>query len=186
MTAAPHPSLLVYLGVAALVGWRIYRRVRRLVGRQRLTRVRPWLTATLFPLLALVVLAAAGLRPERAAAEIAGLAVGVALGVWALRLTRFEATSDGLFYTPNAHIGIALSLLMIGRIGYRFVQIGLVAGAASADASLAGGPPDAFLRSPLTIAIFGTLAGYYATYAIGLLRWRQQQRASGDGAAPEA
>ena len=28
--------------------------------------------------------------------------------------------------------------------------------------------------SPLTMAIFGTLAGYYVTYAIGLLRWRAQ------------
>ncbi len=27
-------------------------------------------------------------------------------------------------------------------------------------------------NSPLTLAIFGTLAGYYVTYAIGLLRWR--------------
>ena len=26
--------------------------------------------------------------------------------------------------------------------------------------------------NPLTMAIFGTLAGYYVTYAIGLLRWR--------------
>jgi hypothetical protein len=26
----------------------------------------------------------------------------------------------------------------------------------------------------LTMAIFGTLAGYYVTYAIGLLRWRAQ------------
>ncbi len=184
MVAAPHPSLLVYAGVAALVGWRIYRRVRRLVGRQRLTRVRPWLTATLFPLLALVVLVAAGIHPPRAAAEVAGLAIGIALGVWGLRLTRFEVTPGGLFYTPNAHIGIALSLLMIGRIGYRFVQIGLVAGAASSDASLAGTPPDAFLRSPLTLAIFGTLAGYYATYAVGLLRWRRRQREGGAGAAP--
>jgi len=28
--------------------------------------------------------------------------------------------------------------------------------------------------SPLTMAIFGTLAGYYVSYAIGLLRWRAQ------------
>jgi hypothetical protein len=26
--------------------------------------------------------------------------------------------------------------------------------------------------SPLTMGLFGMLAGYYVTYAIGLLRWR--------------
>ena len=29
-----------------------------------------------------------------------------------------------------------------------------------------------FGRSPLTLIIFGTMAGYYAWYAIGVLRWR--------------
>lgn len=42
-----------------------------------------------------------------------------ALGVYGLRLTRFERTPTGLFYTPNAHLGIALSLLLVLRLGYR-------------------------------------------------------------------
>jgi hypothetical protein len=29
-----------------------------------------------------------------------------------------------------------------------------------------------FARSPLTLAVFGLLAGYYIGYAIGLMRWR--------------
>ena len=29
-----------------------------------------------------------------------------------------------------------------------------------------------FVRSPLTLAVLGTVAGYYAAYAAGLLRWR--------------
>jgi hypothetical protein len=29
-----------------------------------------------------------------------------------------------------------------------------------------------FAASPLTLGIFGLLAGYYVTYAIGLVRWR--------------
>ena len=29
-----------------------------------------------------------------------------------------------------------------------------------------------FVRSPLTLAVFGLLAGYYIAYAIGLVRWR--------------
>jgi hypothetical protein len=43
-------------------------------------------------------------------------------------------------------------------------------------------PPAALLRSPLTVFIVGVLAGYYASYAVGLLRWRRrvlQQAQSG-------
>jgi hypothetical protein len=29
-----------------------------------------------------------------------------------------------------------------------------------------------FARSPLTLGVFGLLAGYYIAYAVGLLRWR--------------
>jgi hypothetical protein len=31
-----------------------------------------------------------------------------------------------------------------------------------------------FTRSPLTLAIIGLVAGYYSTFAIGLLRWRRR------------
>ena len=35
-----------------------------------------------------------------------------------------------------------------------------------------------FARSPLTLAIFGTLAGYYVAYAIGLIRWARRVAAT--------
>jgi hypothetical protein len=38
--------------------------------------------------------------------------------------------------------------------------------------------PDVFARSPLTLAIFGLLAGYYVAYAIGLVRWRSRVMAA--------
>jgi hypothetical protein len=39
----------------------------------------------------------------------------------------------------------------------------------------AGGPSaQDFARSPLTLGVFGLLAGYYVGYAIGLTRWRMQ------------
>ena len=37
--------------------------------------------------------------------------------------TKFEVTPQGMFYTPNAHIGIALSLLFVGRVIYRMVVL---------------------------------------------------------------
>jgi len=165
---AAHPSMLISLGVIALVAWRLYARMRRLVGRQTLSRVRPWVTAVVFPVLVVALLLGSLAHPVNALTLLAGAGLGVALGVYGLRLTTFEATPQALFYTPNAHLGIALSLLMFGRVAYRMAQLYGVVASASAAA------PTEFFRSPLTLAIFGTLAGYYATYAIGLLRWRRR------------
>lgn len=163
-----HPStLLVSAAVLALVAWRLYSRIRHMVGRQRLSKVRPWLTVILFPVLIALLLLGSLARPQSAVALAAGLLAGAALGACGLRLTKFEQTPLGLFYTPNAHLGIALSLLLIARIGYRAVQLSFAAGAVREGSA-------ALVRSPLTLLIFGTLAGYYVTYAVGLLRWRSR------------
>ena len=160
--------MVVTLGFAALIAWRVYKRVRRLVGRQKLSGSRPWFTVTLFPLLLVVLAVGAAAHPLSLGCLAGGVVVGVGLGLYGTRLTRFEATPEGLFYTPNAHLGIALSLLFIGRMAYRFFQILLLSG-------MAGMPntPDDFARSPWTLLIFGMLAGYYVAYAVGLLRWKR-------------
>ncbi len=156
------------LGIAALVvfiAWRQVSRIRRMIGRQRLTRARPWITIVVFPLLAALVIAGSLANPMVGVGVLAGAALGIVLGLVGIRLTKFEATPAGLFYTPNAHLGIALSLVFVLRLGYRFAVIGMN-----------GGPADPqsmqMASNPLTMAIFGTLASYYVTYAIGLLRWR--------------
>lgn len=80
--------------------------------------------------------------------------------------TRFEAVAgQGLFYTPNAHLGIALSLLFVARLGFRFVEVFVIAPEVPRSAA-------EFAQSPLTLCAFGVLAGYYVSYAVGLLRWR--------------
>jgi hypothetical protein len=157
-------SAAVLAVLVPLVGWRMYSRIRRLVGRQRSRAWRHWTAAILFPLLA-ALLALAALRNALALATLSGaLAAGAGLGVWGLRLTRFERTAEGWFYTPNAHIGIALSVLLAARIGWRLFEM-QVQGTPAHGAQ--------FAASPLTLAVFGALAGYYATYAIGVLRWRR-------------
>ncbi len=160
-------SLFVSLGIAALIAWRVYSRVRRMVGRQRLSNVRPWITVSLFPALIALLLLGSIPHPGSALALVAGVGLGAGLGIYGLRLTKFEQTPSGLFYTANAHLGIALSLLFLGRVAYRSVQFFWSAVPAAA-------PPADFVRSPLTLLIFGTLAGYYVLYAVGLLRWRRR------------
>jgi cytochrome b561 len=107
------------------------------------------------------------MAPQGLAALAAGTVAGIGLAVWGLRLTRFENAPDGFFYTPNAHIGIALSLLLFARVGYRLYTLSALAGPEM------GQTMQAFGRSPLTLVILGTMLGYFASYAIGLLRWRR-------------
>jgi hypothetical protein len=174
------PSTLTLLVVIPLVAWRLYSRIRRMVGRQRLSRVRPWITLTVFPLVILVLAVAQLAHPSGLAFLAVGVTGGGLLGVYGLGKTRFEPTPEGLFYTPNAHLGIALSLLFLARIAWRFVELFVLQPHAARA-------PDDFARSPLTLAIFGLLAGYYVAYAIGLVRWRSRVMAARRaGEAPPA
>jgi len=167
MAVPLNPSSLIPIGVGALVLFRTYSRVRRMVGRQQLSKVRPWITVTLFPILAVLLATASIARLPSLLGLAAGIAVGVGLGIYGLRVTRFENTPQGFFYTPSAHVGIALSLLFIGRILYRVLSVYWTSAPPA-------GPPANYATTPLTLLIFGTLAGYYVTYAIGLLRWRHE------------
>ena len=167
---APGPSTIGLLALLALLSWRAYKRFKRMVGRQRLSNVRPWITLTVFPLLTLLLAYGARAQLDHLGWMAAGVAAGAMLAVYGLRQTRYEPTPEGLFYTPNAHVGLVLSLLLVVRILYRLVEL-YVDPTTPRDAS-------AFVRSSLTLAIFGLLAGYFIAYTIGLLRWRHRVRAA--------
>lgn len=159
---APSLPALGLLILVPLVAWRMYARFRRLVGRQRLSRVRPWISLTLFPLLIVLLGYGAHGSAEALAVLGGGVAVGALLARYGFSKTQFEVTPSGFFYTPHAPLGIALSVLFAGRILYRLYEV-VSAGPAAAD----------FARSPFTLAVFGLLAGYYIAYAVGLVRWRR-------------
>jgi len=90
-----------------------------------------------------------------------GLVPGIALGFLGLKLTQFETTPDGRhFFKPDTRIGVALSLLLTGRMIYRFVII--------KDVAMAPNHPPAG-QSPLTYLIAGLTIGYYIVYSIGLI-----------------
>jgi hypothetical protein len=167
-SASFHPY--VAIGIGALIAWRVYVHVRRAVRRRPYKAYRAWATVLLFPLAVAMLLLSAVMHKEQMPTLILALLLGgilgVTLGVYGLRHTRFDTTDEGLFYTPNAHIGIALSLLLVGRVLYRVVELYMSTGGITH-------PPDDFARSPLTLAIVGTLVGYYVTYAVGLIRYRR-------------
>jgi hypothetical protein len=169
------PQALVTVAIVALIAWRLYSRIRRNIGRQRLSPVRPWVTLALFPLILTLLAFTAHLPALGSAALAGGIVAGIALGIFGLHLTRFEATAQGVYYTPNAHLGILLSTLVVCRVVYRLIVGGLPGTAAA--------PAAAPTLTPLTLLLVGTLAGYYCSYAIGLLRWAARSRRAAAGAA---
>ena len=164
--------------IVILIAWRLYVRIKRMVGRQKSRVWRHWIAAILFPLLAVMVGLPALLHPMAIGALALGLAVGVGLAIFGLRTTKFETTPIAYYYTPNTHLGVGLSLLMVARIAYRVYEVN------SMTLAERSSHMQDFARSPLTLAIFGTLAAYYTTYAIGILLWRS--RTPLPGAMPDA
>jgi len=170
-----HTQLLVSIGIVALIAWRLQARMRRLIGRQRLSPVRPWINTVLFPVVVALLALGSRAHPPAVLALAGGAALGIMLGVLGLKLTRFEVTAEGLYYTPSAHIGVALSVLLVCRIAWRLLAHGL-------PGSAAGSAPPGAALTPLTLLLIGTLAGYYWTYAVGLLRWQGRSRGLSRGA----
>jgi hypothetical protein len=173
--ANPNPSYVAIAVFIVLLGWRLYARIRRTIGRQRSSSVRPWITITALSSLSGLLALQSAAAPSSQLALSAGALVGVALGILGIRLTKFERTGDGLFYTPSAHLGIALTLLVAGRLAYRMAMLH--------GAPISSSPQ--VVQSPLTLALFGMLAGYYVSYAIGLIRWRTRALKE-SAAAPES
>ena len=157
---------LMPVAIGALVLWRMTRRVRRLVGRQPVRPGRLVFTLILFPVLVVLLGLTTLHRPEALLGLVAGVALGAGIGVVALRMTRYEVTDNGLFYTPNTAIGIALAVLFVARVLYRFGDLYLESGTLDPRAF------QSFGSSALTLLIFGVLAGYYLAYAVGIAWWR--------------
>ena len=81
------------------------------------------------------------------------------------------STNDiGHFYTPNTHIGIALSVLFVGRIAYRYIVRN--------DPVTAPNHAPLF-QSPLTLLIVGLTVGYYIVYQAGILIHNHDKKNSG-------
>jgi hypothetical protein len=154
-------STPIFGAVLVLIAWRMYKRIRRNIGRQPLRPRRALTSVVIFSMVTTgFVYVSLYLHQSRLLLGISGgLLLGVVLGWVGLRLTRFETTVAGHFYIPNTPIGVALSLLLVGRLVYRFMVF--------RDAALAPGHPPP-MQSPLTFFIVGLMAGYYIVYQTGL------------------
>ncbi|MCW0399370.1 hypothetical protein NB688_001995 [Xanthomonas sacchari] len=150
--------LTPYLATAG-VGWLYYRRIRRYFGRQ------PWQprrTGVRLGFLLLVAVLLTWLAVQLPAVRLGmalGAVGGAALGGFALHHTHIELQDGARWYTPNPWIGAALSVLLLGRLAWRW-----------ASGAFAGGSAETLQNaSPLTMSIAAALIAYGLVYAAGLL-----------------
>jgi len=176
--------LTSYLIMLPLLAWIVWRRVSRQFGRQPIRRKRMIFRVAVFVLVG-SLLALSGFHHVALAEGLAGGALtGGALGLLGLRLTRFEVDPvKGDCYVPNPWIGALLTVLLLGRLGWRLMVAWPQMQQASAPP---GALPVGHALTPLTMLVVGLLVGYYIAYFSGLLiHHRRFQRAhSGTATAP--
>jgi hypothetical protein len=165
----PTPQQLAPYGIALAVVillWRIGARVRRTIGRQRLQPRRVRFSAYFLPFAMVLLMLGASSHPWNAAAQFAGIALGVAAASYSIRTSRFEVVNGEHFYTPNPYVGTAVVALFLGRLLYRLALVYTTTGAFTSA-------PESLVKSPLSVFTAGLMLGFYSWQAWHLLRWHK-------------
>ncbi|HVY80999.1 MAG TPA: hypothetical protein VG994_08470 [Steroidobacteraceae bacterium] len=159
------PQALIPALLVPLIGYRVYRRFRTSFGRQPVQTNRLVLRIVLLSAIATALLLLSLSQVELLAAAAVGLALGGIVGVIGLRLSTFEHTPEGSFYTPNRYIGVTVTTILVARLVYRFFVVMPTLQTPAA----AGNPYAGYAQSPLTLAILMLMVGYYVCYSAGIL-----------------
>ncbi len=111
--------------------------------------------------------------------EVAGALAGTALATWGASRTRYLRRGSQLYYVPHTYAGIAVTLLVFGRIVYRAVQMYSPADHARDFA------PASMVQSPATAGLFFVLIGYYVCY-YGRVLWKSKHIGAEEDETPSA
>jgi hypothetical protein len=158
-------TTVALLVLTPVLVWRVYARLKTQMQRQRSILTRHY--TGIFVFLAMILVPASEVlgKPMSLGALAVGTAAGIAYGIWGLKLTRFEETDEGYYFTPNARLGIVIAMLFAARVLY--IGFELYAGST---------PTPPFTDSPLTMLVVGLTGAYFGTYSIGILRWRMKRQ----------
>jgi hypothetical protein len=170
-------SQIVPFLIALLVVFAIYRRFRRSFGQQPLRPIRMQVRIVLLLVIGCLLMPAALRSAAFIAAVLAGIVAGVALAMWGAARTRYLRVSGQLYYVPHTYTGIAVSLLFVGRLVYRLIQVystSHATHAVAADSASQGFAPAGMLQSPLTLGLYFVLMGYYVCY-YSMVLWKSKR-----------
>ena len=169
------PSQIFPFLLAALVVWSVYRRLRRSFGRQRLSPVRMGFRIGLLLLIGGLLLTSALRSTHYLEGMAIGLITGVALALFGASRTRYLREDGQVFYVPHTYTGLAVSLLFLGRLVYRAIQLysvehsGQNTASDTAPASIAA----SMVSSPSMFGLFYVLVGYYVCY-YSVVLWKSK------------
>ncbi|MCP8967604.1 hypothetical protein [Ectobacillus ponti] len=160
--------------LALLIGFLIYRRVRRNIGWQLLSPRKLRVRTIIFLLIGLMFLSSGLLHPVSLVSDVAGIVIGGALAYYGMGLTSYQTNGGRRYYKPNTWIGSAVIVLFLGRLAYRFYRM-------YSMGLFDGSGPSAYAAGNMNEMNFGTgtlwssgflmiMFAYYAVYYILLLR----------------
>jgi hypothetical protein len=161
--------------IAALMVLMLYRRFKFIRMPHRVKPIRMIVRIAIMSLLGGVMF----LRPWASPSLLGGaLALGAALGVYALTRVQFEQGERGPIYRSNSIIGIIIFALFVARLIWRMTER-LLLGPPPWVRRMAD--PDAVVapeQMPLTFALMFVVIGYSVCYTAGvLIRSRMPQPA---------
>jgi hypothetical protein len=161
--------LLIPLAVIAMMPFALLQRYRAGTARRL---ARPWVAtlnviAMTFSVVFFVTASALTTVwvPNALTSTAAGLALGAALGLVGLWVTRWEATARSLHYTPNRWLVLAITLVVTARLLYGFWRGWMALGATTDETSLV-----AAFGVAGSLGAGAIVLGYYLAYGIGLRR----------------
>jgi hypothetical protein len=150
-----------------IFGLFIYRRAKRTIGFQKLSRGRLTFRLSLFSLFGVVIFLLGFVHPIHFIGYLIGLAGGALLGRTAIRHTRFEHRSDGWYYRTHLWIEITVLVLFLGRIAYRYASVAISTGSTT---SFSPAELSQFTKDPITAGVFFIIVSYYVLFFGYLLR----------------
>lgn len=161
-------TTLVLLLLVPLAVWRIYSRLKVVLGRTKSEVWRHYATLAVMAVMLLAVAIQVLGNWVALAALAAGAVVGALLGQRSMKLSRLENRPDGFFYTQDRKLGLLVVMLFVSRLIHRLFEAYLH--------MHNGVPLEDFFDNPISPWLFGLLGGFYALYSWRLIQWRRVQK----------
>ncbi|WP_088011073.1 hypothetical protein [Gottfriedia acidiceleris] len=114
----------MFIGIIILlIVYRIFKRVRRSFGWQQLNKKKMRISTVIFFIIGTLILVQGGLKPIILTSDVVGILIGIGLAYFASIKTNFEMRNGAWFYNTNIWISSTVTLLFLGRFGYRIYDI---------------------------------------------------------------